>query len=108
MPRGMRSTLVGSVNTVRFGGKRDRKKRRQSWPAHAELVEEVRLLTGRLFFPELAALITAGHHAHGNSEYYLGAEALAKDYRRWLKSSPGGAFARKYGRWLKTTPGGQR
>jgi hypothetical protein len=58
----------------------------------AELVEEVRLLTGRptrrLFFPELAALITAGHRAHGEAGFYLRARVLTQTYRRWLRATP--------------------
>ncbi len=52
-------------------------------------IERPRLLTtGRLFFPELAALITAGQRAHRNEEFYLSARVLAQAYRRWLRATP--------------------
>ncbi len=66
------------------------KRHAQSYPAHVELVTQVKLLTGRYHYSALATLITAAHHVHGNRHYSLSAEALAKAYRRWLKGSPGG------------------
>ncbi len=70
-------------------GKRElSRSKRYVWPAHAELVHEVRLLLGGLFFRELAAFITAGHRAHGEVEFYLRARVLAQAYRRWLRATP--------------------
>ena len=108
MPSGMRSDQAFNVDT-RIPRKRDRdrrarrlrgarskrarlveKRRRRSWPAHVELVDHVRFVTGKLFYRVLAELLTAAHRAHGNSGFYLGPRALAKAYRRWLKGSPGG------------------
>ena len=62
--------------------------KRYVWIAHAELVHEVRLLLGGPFYRELAALITAGHRAHGEAGFYLRARVLTQTYRRWLRATP--------------------